>query len=159
MNDLPFVLDVFKMWNNSATSIIAVPGLDYTFLHQHILPTFTSKSEELGGNSLGLTPSQEPLIMTLLSLTWENASDDAIVMTAAQLLMDEIEAAAKAKGVYNLFKYLNYADGGQDVIEGYGPENKAHLQATSRAYDPQGLFQKAVPGGFKLFSHAPPARD
>lgn len=49
------------------------------------------------------------------------------------------------------FLYLNYADQGQDVIAGYGEGNQMELRRVSRVYDPEGVFQKAVVGGFKLF--------
>lgn len=59
------------------------------------------------------------------------------------------DTAAKAGGLRR-FKYLNYADPNQDVLGSYGEENLAFLRATSRKYDPHGVFQKKVPGGFKL---------
>lgn len=49
------------------------------------------------------------------------------------------------------FLYLNYADQTQDVITGYGEGNRRELRRVSRVYDPEGVFQKAVVGGFKLF--------
>lgn len=47
--------------------------------------------------------------------------------------------------------YLNYADKGQEVIRGYGEGNRKELRRVSKVYDPEGVFQKAVVGGFKLF--------
>lgn len=140
------------MWKVNAGLIDTVPGLVYTMLNQHLLPIVMSKSPALDGNSLGLDPSEGPLVMTLLSITWDSASDDAAVMSAAKALMEQIEAAAKASGVYHAFKYLNYAYAGQNVFDGYGRVNKARLRSASKAYDPMGVFQTAVPGGFKLFS-------
>lgn len=51
------------------------------------------------------------------------------------------------------FVYLNYAFDFQDPIGSYGEKNQAFLQETSKnyRYNPEGLFQKGVPGGFKLF--------
>ena len=121
-------------------------------LNQHLLPIVMSKTAGLGGNSLGLDPAGGALVLTLLSITWNYAADDATVMNAANALIHQIETATKAAGTYSSFKYLNYANGDQDVINGYGAANKAHMQAVSRIYDPRGLFQKAVPGGFKLFT-------
>jgi hypothetical protein len=40
--------------------------------------------------------------------------------------------------------------GTRRIIAGYGEESVSKLRATSKKYDPEGLFQKAVPGGFKL---------
>ena len=46
--------------------------------------------------------------------------------------------------------YLNYADDTQDVLGGYGDANKALMAAASKKYDPKGVFQKLVPGGWKI---------
>lgn len=53
-------------------------------------------------------------------------------------------------GLLRRFQYLNYADTSQHPIASYGPENVARLKAASRKYDHNGVFQKLVPGGFKL---------
>jgi len=53
-------------------------------------------------------------------------------------------------GVWNEFIYLNYAAPWQKPITSYGQANKNFLQSVSKEYDPNSLFQKAVPGGFKL---------
>ena len=68
-----------------------------------------------------------------------------------QGLLGQIETATKAAGVFNAFKYLNYAAGSQDPISGYGAASKSNLQSVSKKYDPSGFFQTGVPGGFKLF--------
>jgi hypothetical protein len=49
------------------------------------------------------------------------------------------------------FKYMNYAFTFQDPIASYGQVNKAKLREVGGRYDPEGLFQKGVSGGFKLF--------
>ena len=54
-------------------------------------------------------------------------------------------------GLLHEFEYLNYADSSQDPIASYGADNVERLRATSRKYDPHGVFQKQVPGGFKLW--------
>ncbi|KAI9746929.1 MAG: hypothetical protein M1835_002318, partial [Candelina submexicana] len=50
----------------------------------------------------------------------------------------------------NNFQYLNYADTKQNPIAGYGQANVDKLVAASKKYDPAQVFQKLVPGGFKL---------
>ncbi len=62
----------------------------------------------------------------------------------------EIDQATRAAGLFNRFKYLNYAAPFQDPISSYGPVSKAQLQAVSKKYDPEGFFQAGIPGGFKL---------
>ncbi|KAK1086311.1 hypothetical protein LTR48_003687, partial [Friedmanniomyces endolithicus] len=68
----------------------------------------------------------------------------------AKALFDQAETYAKANGFYNEYLYLNYAAPWQKPIAGYGAANVANLMAVSRKYDPLQVFQKQVPGGFKL---------
>lgn len=140
----------FHIWNETRAEVSDVPGVVWGWVNQPLPPIITRKAIALGANVLGLT-DQPPLIITQLSTSWINQSDDELIITSAKKLINVIEAKAKTKGVYNKFKYLNYAWSDQDPIDGYGPENKARLQEVSRKYDPGGLFQSALVGGFKLF--------
>ena len=64
--------------------------------------------------------------------------------------MNAISRYARSVGGLKDFIYLNYADRNQDPLGGYGPANVAKLKAASKKYDPGQVFQKLVPGGFKL---------
>lgn len=46
--------------------------------------------------------------------------------------------------------YLNYATKDQDSISSYGAVNVQKLKVAAKKYDPEQVFQKLVPGGFKL---------
>ena len=151
-NDASFLNDTVALWKTYAARIAKVSGLIYSMLNQHLLPIVMEKTAGLGGNSLGLDAANGPLILTLVSATWDHAADDEAVTATIKSLIAQIEHAAKDRGVYNAFKSMNYAYVDQAVIEGFGRENKRFLQAVSRKYDPQGVFQKQVPGGFKLFA-------
>ena len=77
-----------------------------------------------------------------------------LLQQTAVKLFDEIEYEAKVKNkpsLYHPYKYLNYADGGQDVIKGYGKESVRRLRSVSRRVDPRGVFQRQVVGGYKLW--------
>jgi len=65
-------------------------------------------------------------------------------------LIKAIEQLTQAEGVYHPYKYLNFAAGFQDPLSGYGEEQKMKLIQVARNYDPTGMFQRQVPGGFKL---------
>ncbi|KAJ8129084.1 hypothetical protein O1611_g4550 [Lasiodiplodia mahajangana] len=73
----------------------------------------------------------------------------AKVLPSEQLV---IRGSPEYKGTKVDYVYMNYASEDQDVIKSYGGENKKFLQETSKKYDPEGLFQKGVPGGWKLFT-------
>lgn len=150
-NDLSFLNSVYKMFKKIGPRFSAVPGFILTLTVQPIPPATTSKAAPLGGNSLGLDPSDGALVLCLISATWDTAADDAEIASAAKSLNSQIVNAAKAKGLFHDYVYLNYADDFQDPIGGYGAANKARLRAVSRKYDPNQVFQKNVPGGFKLF--------
>ena len=85
-----------------------------------------------------------------LTIQWSLASDDTAVNAAVNTLLSQSIALAKSKGLYNNYLYMNYALQSQDPIASYGPVNKANLEVVSRVYDPKQVFQKLVPGGFKL---------
>ena len=74
-----------------------------------------------------------------------------MINSITRTLIDKIDQATTAAGVFHRFKYLNYAAPFQDPITSYGPASKAQLRAVSKKYDPKGFFQVGVPGGFKLF--------
>ena len=76
--------------------------------------------------------------------------DDEAVAKGTRPIYNKQVAYLKQQGLYVPFKYLDYANISQDVIGGYGAAAKATLQATSRRYDPQGVFQKQISGGLKL---------
>lgn len=150
-NDPFFLIDFINLWKKSATPILKVPGLIWSTLSQHLLPIVIEKTPGLGGNSLGLNAADGPQIITLIAATWDNPADDEAVESAAKSLLKQVEHEAKKRGVHHPFIYMNYAYAGQAVIEGYGPNNQRFLQRVSRKYDPHGVFQRQVPGGFKLF--------
>lgn len=111
-----------------------------------------------GGNALGLEASKGPVHLMSVSFWWDDASDDETVYNWVGSFWDTILAKAKVMGIYNEWIYMNYASQFQNVIAGYGAENKARLQQIAAKYDPQGVWQTLQPGYFKL-THAPVAKS
>jgi hypothetical protein len=103
-----------------------------------------------GGNVLGLEDVKDDLIIVLLLFSNMGAGTDNGLKNDAKKLLDNFKKASQAKGVYSPYIYTNYAADFQDVIGGYGKKSRDFLIATSQKYDPKQLFQKQVPGGFKL---------
>lgn len=148
---LAFFHTIWGKWNTSLASIQSADGLTYTLVFEPIPPAMTEKSASLGGNSMGLDPADGPLMLVFLATAWNSPTDDIRIIRTQQDLLKEANKAAAVQGLDSRFRYLNYAYAGENPISGYGPENQARLQATSRKYDPDAFFQNAVPGGFKLF--------
>ena len=149
-NDLSLLTLVFHLWKASTSKATQVAGISYGLTFQALPSSITSKSDSLGGNSLNLDPADGPLVICLLVITWKSAADDATVSEVGRDLIDRIDQASQARGLYVRFKYLNYAHRDQDVIAGYGPAVRSNLKTVSEKYDPLGFFQRAMPGGFKL---------
>lgn len=143
---------IFDIANDTVRDLNGVVGVSYSISFQPIPVILLEVAEQQGGNSLGIDPGNGPLTNLLLTVSWDNPADDALVEEKVRELSTRTEAEAKELGVYEKYLYLNYASKWQDPIAGYGAEVKARLQATSKKYDPKGVFQKQVPGGFKLFT-------
>jgi hypothetical protein len=101
-------------------------------------------------NSLGLDESSGPLMSILLLNWWKNKDDDERVIQTFRKVLDQIDEDAVARGTSVSFKYMNYAYDFQDPIASYGEGIHKKLREVSKAYDSNGLFQKGVPGGFKI---------
>lgn len=95
-----------------------------------------------------------------------HAHDGVLFLAVAMVRTPEQEAAARplvADWVRDVrdfastidggnleWEYLNYADASQDPLASYGAENVRFLKEVAVKYDPQEVFQKLVPGGFKI---------
>lgn len=99
---------------------------------------------------MGLDPNEGALVLCLVTATWSDSEDDARINQLGRKLVEDVDVASKEMGVFHPFKYMNYAATWQDPITGYGQRNKEKLLEASERYDLWGVFQKAVPGGFKL---------
>ncbi|KAF7197964.1 FAD-dependent monooxygenase CTB5 [Pseudocercospora fuligena] len=119
-------------------------------LYQPLPAIFAQYSGKKGGNILGLNRFNENLILYEPYLKWSSSADDHLFESQAQWLRDEIESFAKELGVDNEFVYLDYADKNQKPLESYGRENVAQMRKAAAKYDPEGVFQYMLPGGFKL---------
>jgi hypothetical protein len=149
-NDFEMLHEDFALWNTTLEQVSGVENLQWAWTHQPIPPAISSKSAPQSGNVLGIDPAEGALVLCLLSASWIDPADDDLINTVGKRLIEQVDTASKARGVYHPFKYLNYAAQWQDPIGGYGEANMKKLCAASKKYDPLRIFQKAVPGGFKL---------
>lgn len=136
--------ELFRTFEEGANRISDVEGLQLVLLIQPHPVTN-------GTNSLGLEPGQKDEVVSVLTAAYSRREDDDRVQVGMQEIIDAHENHLKEEGLYIPFQYLNYADITQDPIGSYGEDIKKRLQEVSLKYDPEGLFQKAVPGGFKVF--------
>lgn len=69
---------------------------------------------------------------------------------ATQTWVQQVDAVARKLGTSEEFLYLNFAGGFQNPLQSYGSASLAFMRGVAAKYDPTGVFQKLVPGGFKL---------
>lgn len=153
-NSLPMLRALHAIELQTVPALRNVSGLQWTLALQPQPRIIFKASAEAarGGDSLVLDESDGNIFNVLLTTTWADEKDDLLVESQTCRMFEQFEAEAERLGVTNPYVYLNYAASWQDPISGYGDDNKAFLQDISKKYDPQGLFQKAAPGGFKLFN-------
>lgn len=129
-----------------------VPNGDFTAysILQPFPRSFARHSKSRGGNMLGADRIQDNAILLVTAIqveTWQLAQAIAPKFKEG---VAEIEAYAESLGAGIEFRYGNYCDGSQDPFATYGEENLKHMKEVSEKYDPRGLFQSRVPGGFKV---------
>jgi len=119
-------------------------------LHQVFATSYTANSTARGGNVLGLERYTENFIMYQSYLLWSEAKDDDLFITQGKMLTDGIHKFATEKGTAVEYLYLNYADKDQDPLAAYGADKVAFMKKVARKYDPTGVYQSQLPGGFKI---------
>ncbi|KAL4792633.1 hypothetical protein BDV19DRAFT_400448 [Aspergillus venezuelensis] len=102
------------------------------------------------GNVLGLDRLQGDHLLLLLFLAWDDEADDTTFHEIGYGLIDTFKAYTKELGAHSEYVYMNYAAKEQNVMAGYGKESLKFLREVARKYDPHGVFQTQVPGGFKV---------
>lgn len=149
-NDAALMKEMVSLFEAAIEPIKALSGGVLALNYQVISTAISSNFVKNGGNPLGITAADGPLILMNWSFQWDNASDDTKVMGSAQDVYDKFTAAAKAKNALHPYLYLNYSPAHYDVFSSYGAANKAEMVATHQKWDKNGVFTKLQPGGFKI---------
>lgn len=118
---------------------------------QPIPSYFGQIGKQRGGNMLGLDKVHENAIMWTADVAVNSTDADHAVAEAmlSQMTAKLKEFSRSAEGSLDLV-FLNYANPSQDSLGSYGQENVEHMRAVAVKYDPTGVFQERVPGGFKI---------
>ncbi|OBT74256.1 hypothetical protein VF21_07402 [Pseudogymnoascus sp. 05NY08] len=151
-NDAVLLSKIFDISNATVHKIMPQinGGIKWVTMMEPFPALVDSFGEKNGGNSLGLSAETGDRVVILQLAQFDDHGANDLVDTELHNMFDEIASVASEMGLLRRFRYLNYADKQQNPIASYGPENVAQLQATSKKYDPKGLFQRQAPGGFKL---------
>ncbi|KAF2464585.1 FAD-binding domain-containing protein [Lindgomyces ingoldianus] len=145
MEALRIVHDTYIAGLKSSGIANRLPGFFSGLAFNAVTKTFAEKSAGMPQN---VPP--EPAFWIEQSLTWEAAEDDKEVEEWLSRVDEEIYEKLEEVGGAGRYVYLNDADKGQAVFEGYGEENVRKLKEIRGKYDPGRVFTELMPGGFKV---------
>jgi hypothetical protein len=110
-----------------------------------------SQKSNPGGNALGFDPETKGTYMAWAEVVeWSGTGYDDAVHAWVRNTTWAINNATQEAGLWDPFVYMGDATYFQDIYEGYGAENKQRLLDVSRKVDPERVFQKLLPGGYKI---------
>ncbi|ETS03751.1 FAD-binding domain-containing protein [Trichoderma reesei RUT C-30] len=145
------MLDIFRALNGSLYDFNPTGGVTWNFAFEPLPSVMLSHAAATGGNILGLSPEDGNAVILLFSALWPNSSSNDAVYQKGRDAFTVVKEVAERKGVLRKFEYLNYAGPHQSPLASYGADNLEFLRRVSNKYDPTGVFQRKVPGGFKLW--------
>lgn len=141
-----------KQLISSLSERIGAENYTTAVFYQSIPKYFSEIGSQKGGNSMGLGQLPGNAILLQAGIAIYNGDEAALAFARAELnsMMAKLKDIAVAEGVSSDWVYMNYADTTQNPLGGTGDENIAFLKEVAQRYDPQGWWQRRVPGGFKV---------
>lgn len=151
-NDASIIAKASELQFKLATEFQAkIPSNEFTthVAFQPVPRLFAEKSIEAGGSVTGLDSYPHDAILLQVSVSVKTPELAEWARERAKGLLEDVRAFA-GKDRLSDWVYLNYAHGSQQVLEGYGTENLQKIRDVAAKYDPERVFQKLWPGGFKI---------
>ncbi|KAF2730850.1 FAD-binding domain-containing protein [Polyplosphaeria fusca] len=148
--DAQLMATIHALFREALDTIRDAEGLTFALNYHPLSVAMLQNSLATGGNAFDIPPSDGPLLILLVNPTWASTADDERVTNATKTLFQRIRTVAIEKGLLHRYIFPNYAMGEEDVLAGYGEESLKRLREVRKRVDPEGLWQRGVPGGFKL---------
>lgn len=163
--------DILDIYTTDLEPILNIEGFLPSLVFQPLQLAVISNFKKNGGNALGISEDDGPLISKLshhkmfathpvltltnqtvmdINFTWGDAEDDDRAQNVALGVIAKATELAKSRGLYHPYLYQNYAYITQDVLSSYGPRNKKRLLRIQGREDPRRVFRDLQPGYFKL---------
>lgn len=148
--DVSLMSQFHKIWLETLEPLKSADGLTFSLGYFPLTKSLLENSKLAGGNSMDLDPASGPLFIVLINPTWNSADDDSRIRTAVEKLLGKFKQISSERKLLHRYIFTNYAYQNEELFAGYGEESVKRMREVGREYDPKGIFQKAVPGGFKL---------
>lgn len=142
--------DFFQLADKSFRPFLPLDGFSVAMAYQPIPSIMSERNGAV--DSLGPVQTQGDLVYIHLAVSTDDSekSSDSALEKVLRELISTAEAKAKKLGVYRSYLQTTYAESWQNPLLRRSQSTLEELWAVSRKYDPQQVFQKQVPGGFKL---------
>ncbi|KAH5563420.1 hypothetical protein HBI26_180750 [Parastagonospora nodorum] len=150
--DVSLMKGIHDKWVEVLEALKGADGFIFSLGFFPMTKAMFVNSRDAGGNAKGIDPEDGPLLIMMLNPTWNSFADDERIHDGVERLLAMSRLMADEKGLLHRYVFTNYAYYKENVFKGYGEKSLAALRETSRKFDPKGIFQTAVPGGFKLAS-------
>ncbi|KAF2753649.1 putative FAD-binding oxidoreductase [Pseudovirgaria hyperparasitica] len=111
-------------------------------------PNVIQRGIDMGGNLLGNTVEAQTWFA--INAGWANAADDETVHTAGGELIRQMRDVTIKEGEHIEWLFPNEANHDQQVTGSFGVQNVEELRRVRDKYDPQRVYQRLLPGGFKI---------
>ncbi|KAI1078807.1 FAD-binding domain-containing protein [Whalleya microplaca] len=120
-------------------------------IFQPVPSIVTQHSVAAGGNVMGVERNIGNAILFQYTAMMKTAEQAAFAYPKLQAGLQIVKefAAGIENGLMD-WLYMNYADKTQDVLGSYGIENVDRIKRVATKYDPDQVFQKLCPGGWKI---------
>ncbi|KAH7028948.1 uncharacterized protein B0I36DRAFT_290213 [Microdochium trichocladiopsis] len=127
-------------------------GFTTQCLFQPLPKLFGQRGAEAGGNVMGIENQSSDGLLWLATAMMKTAEHEAQARPLVEKWVQDVKdfAASNVEEGVLPWTYLNYADPTQAVLASYGAGNVQKIRDAAAKYDPEGVFQKLCPGGFKI---------
>ena len=129
-------------------------GTDSGFSTQCVLQPIPALFGEIGaakgGNMLGLDAVDTNSILWLGTVAYQDPAHDKVAHKRLDHYHKKLEKFVRKQKGEVQWRYINYSDKTQNPLKAYGKENLAFMKKVAAKYDPKRVFQKQVPGSFKV---------
>ncbi|KAL4802587.1 hypothetical protein BDV18DRAFT_154258 [Aspergillus unguis] len=142
---------IHSKFASSLEILIGKESFTSLIFFQPLPSLYADISADKGGNLFAHTLDAGNAILWTGGVVVNTNETDLMVASAKMHeMVAELEEYSQKTGNDNPLVYMNYADFSQDPLGSYGEESVDFMKRVARKYDPQGRFQKMVPGGFKI---------
>ncbi|KAI1316484.1 hypothetical protein F5Y16DRAFT_420372 [Xylariaceae sp. FL0255] len=120
-------------------------------LIQPLPRNFGHRSAETNGNIMGVEHHPVDGLLLVAVAMVRTLEQQSIAYAKLRQWVDDLDDyASKFENGVLSWVYMNYADKSQAVLESYGASNVSTMKDVAARYDPDQVFQRLCPGGFKL---------